>query len=409
MHLLYAFLFLLTLVGIAVGRYPRLAMNRATIALVGATLLIFFRAIPLEQAYHAIELNTITLLFAMMILNYNLRLAGFFDLIVQAIVSVAKTPRQLLFGLLLASALLSALFLNDTIVLVMTPLVLAVVLPLRRDPIPYLIALATSANIGSVATIIGNPQNMLIGIQSKISFLRFAAILTPVALLGIAISYVTLLRLFPKEFAPLERLPSLPPTTPAIYLPLLRKGIAAMLVMLLALLLGSPIPLAALLAASLLLVSRRFQPETAFREFDWSLLVFFASLFVITKALDTTGFSTFLFTLLKPAIEGGILTLSAVSVLLSNLISNVPAVMLFSPLVPSLPRPEEIWLILAMATTLAGNLTLLGSVANLIVAESAQRQGVHLSFGAYLKAGLPITLLSLAAGIAYLTLLFRVL
>ncbi|HRJ40512.1 MAG: anion transporter [Caldilineaceae bacterium] len=405
LHLLSLFVIVLTIIGVAVGRYPFLRMNRATIALVGGTGLILLGAIPLEAAYASLDMNTLVLLFGMMILNTNLRLAGFFQLVGRRVVLWAKTPRQLLALVIVASAILSAIFLNDTIVLVFTPLALEICRRLGRDPIPYLLAVATGANIGSVATITGNPQNMIIGIASGIPFPTFTGYLAPVALLGMGIIYGVLLLLYRDEFSGAyfvvvkEEI-----ALQEIQWPLLRKGMAATGLMLLAFVLGMSVPLAALAAASLLLITRRVHPEEVFREVDWSLLVFFSGLFIVTGALETLGISQALFALAQPVASGGIAPLTAVSAVLSNLISNVPAVLLFRPFVPSLPNPEQTWLVLAMATTLAGNLTLLGSVANLIVAESARRQEVHLSFLAYLRAGVPITLLSLLVGAVWLGL-----
>ncbi|HEV8629493.1 MAG TPA: SLC13 family permease, partial [Thermoanaerobaculia bacterium] len=258
----------------------------------------------------------------------------------------------------------------------------------------------TAANVGSVATVIGNPQNMLVGIASGIPFLRFTAALLPVALAGLAIIWVVLVVVYRRDFGA-GPLPAHPPLRPLR--PLLRKAAWASLLLVVAIAAGAPLPLAALLAASLLLVTRRLKPERVFREIDWSLLVFFAALFVVTAALGPLGVSGRLFAWAAPALGAGVAPLAGVAVLLSNVVSNVPAVLLLRPLVPHLAHPERAWLTVAMATTLAGNMTLLGSVANLIVAELARVRGVRLSFGEYLKAGLPVTLLSLAAGIAWLT------
>lgn len=403
-HTLSLLLIVLTIIGVAVGRYPFLRMNRATIALVGATGLILLGAIPLERAYAALDMNTLVLLFGMMILNTNLRMAGFFGLVGRRVVAWAHTPRQLLALVIVASGVLSAIFLNDTIVLVFTPLALEICRRLGRDPIPYLLAVATAANIGSVATITGNPQNMIIGVAAGIPFLNFTAYLAPVAVLGMAVIFGVLLLLYRQEFAP-GAFPALAwaeEQTEEIQWPLLRKGMAATGLMLVAFVAGMPVPLAALTAAALLLITRRVHPEEVFHEVDWALLVFFSGLFIVTGALESLGISEALFAAVQPIAAGGIVSLTGVSVVLSNLISNVPAVLLFRPFVPSLPNPEQTWLVLAMATTLAGNLTLLGSVANLIVAESARRQGVHLSFGVYLRAGVPVTLLSLLIGALWL-------
>lgn len=391
----------LTLVGVAVGRWPGLRMNRATIALVGATALIAIGVIPLEAAYRAVDWNTIVLLFAMMVLNVNLRIAGFFHLVISRVVRLARTPRRLLALVIVVSGVLSALFLNDTLALMLTPLVLDLALALRRNPLPYLVALVTAANVGSVAAITGNPQNMLVGISSGIPFVQFTAALAPIAVAGLAIIWVVMVLVYREEFrsVPLEGTYELPPREQR---PLLRKSMLATALMLVALIAGAPIPLAALTAAALLLISRRRDPEAVFLDIDWGLLVFFAALFVVTGAIETSGLGEGLFAWLRPWADGGPAKLTVVSLVLSNVVSNVPAVMLMRPVIPTLADPETAWLTLAMATTLAGNLTLLGSVANLIVAEIARRRGVHLSFVEYLKAGTAIAVLTLTVGVVWL-------
>lgn len=386
-----------TLVGVALGRYPWLKMNRATIALVGATTLVALGALTLEEAYAAIDLDTLLLIFAMMVINANLRFSGFFNLVVAKVSAFGHSPRQLLLLVVMASGFLSALFLNDTIVLVFTPLVVEIARNLRLPPIPYLMGLATSANIGSVATVIGNPQNMLIGTSSGISFGAFAAALTPVALGGLAIAWVILLLIYRKDLGPRE-VALEQPIQARIRRPRLVKSLGATALMLLLAFLGVPVALAAAIGASFLLVTRRMRPERVFKEIDVTLLVFFASLFVVTASVAHSPLFRGWLAPLEDLLEKGPTGLILLGATLSNLISNVPAVLLLRPSIAALENPEPAWLLLAMATTLAGNLTLLGSVANLIVAESAARQGVKLSFGTYLKAGLPITLLTLAWG-----------
>jgi Na+/H+ antiporter NhaD/arsenite permease-like protein len=304
--------------------------------------------------------------------------------------------------LILVSGVLSAVFLNDTIVLVFTPLVLDLAVSLRRNPLPYLVGLVTAANIGSVATITGNPQNMLVGISSGISFTDFTMALGPVGLLGLGIGWCVLVVVYRAEFRAGEFAAPVLSPPPEYRRPLLRKSMVAAALMMVALVAGAPVPLAAVAAAALLLITRRQEPEKVFAEIDWSLLVFFCSLFVVTGTIAHCGLGERLFALLRPAAAGGPAPLTAVSLLLSNLVSNVPAVMLFRPVVPELPDPHRAWLTLAMATTFAGNLTLLGSVANLIVAELARRRGVHLGFVEYLKAGTPIAVLTLLLGVGWL-------
>lgn len=399
-------LILATLAAIAVGRVPRLRMNRATIALTGATLLVIAGGIGLDAAWRAIDWATITLLFAMMVVVANLRLAGFFRITGEWVVRRARSPRALLALVIAVSGVLSALFLNDTVVLMFTPLVLEIAALRKRDPVPYLVALATAANIGSTATITGNPQNMIVGLASGIAFNRFAAVLGPVALAGLAVDWLLVVAIYRREFARGTFEP-LPPARTIVHRATLVKSLVATALMLAAFVAGAPVALAALGAAALLLVTRRLEPERVFREIDWSLLVFFAGLFVVTGAVQTSGLSDGLFRGAAPLAERGTAALAAVSVVLSNVVSNVPAVLLFRPLIPQFPHPEAAWLTLAMATTLAGNLTLLGSVANLIVAEGARRKGTRLGFVEYLKVGLPVTLVTVVLGVFWLEFVLR--
>lgn len=393
----------LSLVGIAIGSFPTFRMNRATISLVGATALILIGSLTLDDAVNSIDVSTIILLFSMMVLNINLRLAGFFKIISSKIISFAKTPNQLLLIVIFSSGLLSGLFLNDTIVIMFTPLLLEVVFSLKRNPIPYLIALATSANVGSVSTIVGNPQNMIVGMFSGIKFIDFALILTPLAIIGLFIIYFVVKLIYPKEF----KKDSLQPVIEKdyrVFKPLLIKSSVVLILMLLAFNLGFPIAISALSGASLLLITRRIKPERVFIELDWSLLVFFSSLFIITHTLNE-HFISKNFELVQMIFSGNLVfDISIFTVLLSNIISNVPAVLLLSPVVNKIINPENIWLTLAMSSTFAGNLTLIGSVANLIVAESAKKRGIKLEFKEYLKAGIPISILTLILGIVWLSI-----
>ena len=395
---------IITLFGIAVGSLPKLKMNRATIALVGATVLIIVGALNLEDAYKAIDINTIILLFSMMILNINLRLSGFFKIITSKIISLANTPKQLLALIIFSSGLLSALFLNDTIVIMFTPLILDITFSLKRNPIPYLIALATSANVGSVATIVGNPQNMIIGMFSKISFVDFAIRLTPIALFGLVIIWLIITGIYKKEFKK-EKLITPVEEDYRVYRPLLIKSTIVLFIMLTAFNLGFPVSLSALGGAALLLITRRIKPERVFIEIDWSLLVFFSGLFIITHTINQYFISS-ISSLENYSFTGNFIwDFSIVSAILSNIISNVPAVLILTPAVIKIPNPEAVWLALAMSSTFAGNLTLIGSVANLIVAESAKKRGVKLEFYEYLKTGLPVTIITLILGIVWLSIL----
>lgn len=394
----------LTLAGVAFGGLPRVRMNRATIALVGATAIVLLGGITPEAARAAVDLDTIFLLFGMMVISANLRLAGGIDVVAARLLRLAHSPGQLLGAIVLAAGLLSALLLNDTVVLVLTPLVIEVAIGAGLPPVPLLVALGTASNVGSAATLIGNPQNMLVGVSSGISFARFTAVLGPPALAGLAVAWLVVLlayrdQLRPRPIAPRD------PHRVRVHRPLLRKSLLALAALLAMLLAGLPPALAALAAASLLLVTRRLRPERVFREIDWALLVFFAGLFVVTAAVEELGRSHGLPGRIAADAGGGVGRLMAIAAALSNLVSNVPAALLLRPIAGAAVHPERAWLALALATTFAGNLTLLGSVANLIVAETAARRGVRLSFGEFLRAGVPITLLTLGIGWAWLALL----
>ena len=393
-----------TFFGVAAGSYPGLKMNRATIALVGAVALVALRVLTTATALQAVDPNTLVLLFAMMVVAAHLRLAGFFDLVSQWLARHTHSPRRLLAFVILAAGLLAALVLNDTVVVAFTPLVLELTEQLERDPLPYLMGLAAAANIGSTATITGNPQNILIGQSSGIGFVDFMLTLGPVALVGLALAWGIIVLIYRAEFSrPWSHEASTAKLGAQVNTWQLSKCLIVIGLMLIAFLAGVPVALAAIVAACVLLITRRTEPETIFTQVDWQLLVFFTGLFVVTGALDATHLSDRLLALVAPITAGGVAPLALITAALSNIISNVPAVLLFRSVVPQLADPRRAWLTLAMASTLAGNLTLLGSVANLIVAETARARGVKLSFREYLRAGVPITIVTLAVGILWLS------
>lgn len=399
---------LATYAGVAVGRVPGLRMNRATIALVGAAALVAIGAINERQAYAALDIGTVLLLAAMMVINANLRMAGFFTLVSKWVLRLARTPRSLLALVIFASGILSAIFLNDPVCLLFTPLIVDICLRLRRDPLPYLIGLGAAANIGSVATITGNPQNLIIGQASRIPFLTFLLHLGPLALAGLAICWGVIVLVYRREFTaaalilPPEDAPNGNGHGAGIYMPLLRRTMIVVLGLMIAFLIGLPIVSSACIAAGLLLVSR-LRPNKLLA-IDWELLAFFGGMFIITRAIEATGLSEQLFHAVAPLIQGGVAPLSLTTGALSNIVSNVPAVLLLRPEIGSLPNAQQAWLTLAMSSTLSGNLTLLGSAATLIVAEVAARHGVRIGFVEFLRVGVPVTVLTMLAGIIWLTL-----
>lgn len=394
----------LTFIGIAIGRYPIIKSNRTTIALMGVALLVAAGQVRFADIPGYFDFDTLILLFSMMIINANLKIAGFFTLAGRALVRMARSVRAFLAVEVLLVGVLSALFLNDTICLMFAPFLLNLMYTLRRNPLPYLVALATAANVGSTATLTGNPQNMIVGISSGIPYAQFTAALAPVALLGLGVIWLVLVKMYPYELQRNAQFDPPEEEATAISRPLLIKTLIVAGALLAAFLAGAPIAMASFLAASFLLITRRHMPHVVFAEFDWSLLVFFAGLFVVSGSLETSGVTATLVDLNRLAQGANIWNLSGITGVLSNLISNVPAVLLLRPVVANMENARLGWLTVAMASTLAGNLTLLGSVANLIVAETAERWRVDLSFWEYTKSGIIITIFTMLIGILWLAL-----
>ncbi|MEG4441820.1 anion transporter [Microcoleus sp. AT9_B5] len=377
----------LTYIGLGLGYLPGLRMNRASIAIVGSSLLMALGVLDLKEAWSAIDYKTLIFLFSMMVISANLAGSGFFQLAIDTVMRFTRSPFSLLIVLTLGSGILSAFFLNDTVALILTPLILGLTQALTLNPIPYLLALAGATNLGSVATLSGNPQNILIGSFSGISYLDFAKALTPVALVSLLIQIGLLWWLYPEVRSTKPCLIETP-LRYRVFQPLLTKSLLITGGLLVAFLIGVPPSEATLVAAGLLFITRRVKPDRILNKIDWDLLVMFAGLFVVTEGVEKLGILS-LFT----GLVGTPLSILGVTTLLSNLVSNVPAVLLLQHLIP---HPDtKTWLLLASVSTLAGNLTLLGSVANLIVAEAVAKLGYQLSFGEHLRFGLPLTVLTL--------------
>ncbi|WP_448564974.1 anion transporter [Trichothermofontia sp.] len=377
----------LSYVALGVGSVPGLRMNRATIALVSAALLVGLGTLSLDAAWQAIDAPTIVFLLSMMVVNAYLSYAGFFNLALLSLLRLTRSPFGLLGLLTVGTGVLSAFFLNDTLALVSTPLALQLARSLQLNPIPYLLAIAGATNIGSLATLSGNPQNILVGTFSGIGYLEFAQALVPVAIGGLGIQMGLLWGLYPevRSLAPCT-FPELPRFRS--HRALLVKTLIITSLLLTAFVVGLPLAESAFLAAAALLVTRRIKPERVLQQVDWSLLVLFSGLFILTHCVKSlqllVGVAAWI------AQPWGLL---AITVVLSNLISNVPAVLLLQSAIA--PGDTESWLLLAAGSTLAGNLTLFGSVANLITVEAAAAAACPLSFWQHLRFGLPLTLITL--------------
>jgi Na+/H+ antiporter NhaD/arsenite permease-like protein len=396
-------IFGLTYLALAMGRVPGLRIDRAGIALVGAAAMLACGVLDLREAARAVDYQTLVLLFGMMVVVAHLRLAGFFTLATEEIAARCSGPFTLL-GLIIAlSGVLSAFLVNDVVCVALTPLVLALCRRLKRPPVPYLIGLATASNVGSVATITGNPQNVIIGSLSGISYTRFAERLAPVALVGLLVDFLIVALVYRAELAAsVEGEPGFRPSELRTHRRLLAKSVAVMLVTVGLFFAGEPIALVALVAAGVLMLDR-VRPEKVYRAVDWPLLLMFSGLFVVVRGFEARVIHSWGPEYSPAPIRSPVVLVSALSALLSNLVSNVPAVLLFRPLMEVIPERELAWLALAMSSTLAGNLTMLGSVANLIVVENARRDGVEVGFTEYLKVGIPLTALTTLAGVAWLS------
>ena len=382
------------------GKLPGMKIDRPGMAIIGAVLMVAFGVVGAAQALRLVDFATLVLLFSMMLVVGCLRLAGFFDWITDHIVS-RLSPRNLLPATIFITGTLAAFFVNDIICLVMVPFALAAARRMQLKPLPYLLAVATAANIGSVATITGNPQNMLIGSFSGLSYRYFLGRLGPVAMIGLLLDWAIIRLLCPHEHAP-ARAVAAPAEPPHIRLRELRKPAVVMALVLIGFLAGAPPAMTAAVGAALMLITRTREPRLVYDEVDWGLLVFFIGLFLIVGGAEAAGLTSDLFAAAGRVNLQNAGVFTAATALISNIVSNVPAVMVLKTLVPGFHDPRTGWLVLAMASTLAGNLTITGSVANLIVVERARGEA-HIGFWDYSRVGIPVTLLTLAVGWAWLS------
>jgi Na+/H+ antiporter NhaD/arsenite permease-like protein len=307
---------------------------------------------------------------------------------------------------------LSALFVNDVVCLVMAPIVIEVTRQLRLPPVPYLVALATAANVGSVATLTGNPQNMLIGISSGISYGSFALVQAPLALLSLAVTAALLVALYRRQVP--ERFGVLPDGARRVNGVVVRRVLAILALVLAGFLLpverlvpglgpGQRLPFVALAGAIASILFGRYKPARALARVDFGLLLLFSGLFIVVRGLASTPLLDGLHASLAPHLGGSIAaqatSFSLFTLLGRNLVSNVPFVLLARDWIAAFPHPTLFWHVLATASTFAGNLTIVGSVANVIVLEQA-KDVAPIGFLTYLRAGLPITLVTLAVALA---------
>ncbi|MBJ7416621.1 MAG: anion transporter [Niveispirillum sp.] len=401
MTILILTIFVLVYLGMAVGRFPGLQIDRTGIALLGAVILALTGAMPGDALGAAIDYPTLFILLGLMILSAQFELAGFYGWCAVRLAQAAYSPVALLALVVAVGGGLSAVLANDVVVFAMTPLLCAGLLARGLDARPYLIALAGAANAGSAATIIGNPQNILIGQLGHLDFWPFLAACFVPALLGMGCVFATVALVWRGRLEMADATP-LPLAPPDLDLWHLKKALLATLALLI--FFATPLPQeeGVLAVAAAMLISRRFASRRMLGLVDWHLLVLFAALFVVTAALARTGLPGEMVAAL--ASSGWALdrltVLAPLSLAASNTIGNVPAVLLLMQVWPN--PPEGALYALAVLSTLSGNLLLLGSLANLIVVERAAASGVTLGFWEHARCGVPMTLVSLLLAVGWL-------
>jgi Na+/H+ antiporter NhaD/arsenite permease-like protein len=396
--------FALTYVAIAAGRVPFLSLDRPAAALLGAVLMVAVGVLRPADAGAAVNGDTVGLLLGMMILAAYLTEAGFFRWASWKVVTSVSTPRALLWGLVLSAGALSAFLVNDTVCLMMTPLVLRIVDDADLPPVPYLLAVAFGSNAGSVATLTGNPQNMIVGTLSGIPYARFAAACALPALASVALVGAILTATFRRD---LPHRPLAPAGLPRPELDgrLLAKALGAGALVLAGFLAGLPLAWTALAGAALLMAVGGLVPREALLRVDWALLLFFAGLFVVVAGVGRSGLADRMWDGMAPllgrSVPQQVAIFSLFTVAGSQLVSNVPFVLLAGHWIPRLAEPRLFWLAAALASTLAGNLTVVGSVANIIVLELAGERG-RIGFWRFLRYGSAVTAATLVASLAIL-------
>jgi Na+/H+ antiporter NhaD/arsenite permease-like protein len=390
-------IFCVTYAGVAIGTLPGLALDRTGIALLGAIVMVVAGVLSTQNAVGAIDTSTILLLYSLMVISSQLRVSGFYTRLALSITRYAQKPGKFLLILMLTCAVLSAILANDIVCLAFTPVICLSLLEAGMNPIPFLIGLAVSSNIGSAATIIGNPQNMLLGQLGNLNFGKFLLFCITPSALSLAASYFIIYYLYRVKFrkeAPVE-IHERRKNWPDYNEHQSRKGLAIVIVLIVLFFTPAPRELSALALAGILLCSRSMNTRTILGHIDWHLITLFCALFIVIAGIESTGLPAYLVQNLKS--NGfdirNLFNLTLISTVLSNIVSNVPATMLLVKFL-DVSNPMQ-WYVVALSSTLAGNLITIGSIANLIVIEGAKDYGVTLSFKEHAKAGIPITVVSI--------------
>lgn len=401
-------IFALTYVAIAGARIPFVRLDRPAAALCGAIAMVAFGVLDVETALGSIDLHVVTLLLGVMVIAAYLTEAHFFRYIAWMVVTRTRSARTLLWALVFVSGGLSALLVNDTICLMFTPLVVAVTLEARLPPFPYLLALASATNIGGVVTFTGNPQNMIIGqaAAGDPTYLEYLLRSLPLGIACLAIDALLIGWMF-RHSLPHAPLAERHPPKPYLDKRLAAKCGIAMAVFVGLAMSNHSLAGSAMTGAAFLILTARRSPKAALAGLDWTLLLFFAALFVVVTGVAHSGALDAALDHIMPHLgEAGPrrdAVLMATTAIGSNLVSNVPFVLVAVHWVPSLPEPGSVYTMLAVASTFAGNLTLFGSMANIIVLESAGPPG-EVGFWRFARYGAVITVATMAVAYAYLSI-----
>ena len=397
-------IFILTYIIISAQKMKWHRLDRPSGALLGAVLMVLTGVLTLDEAYRAIDFNTILLLLGMMLVIAYLKIANCFKYLSYLLITHARNSFLLLCFVSFSSGILSALFVNDTICLMFTPLLILALNQTKLNPIPFLIALATSSNIGSVVTLTGNPQNMLIGVFSKIPYVDFTLHLLPIGLLSLAANVFIIYLLFRRDIN-FKKMDAIALIKPELDIKLTTKSLVVLFFIFLGFIFTGNLPLSAITGGLALLIISGTKPQHAMEKVDWTLLLFFSGLFIVVGGIGKAGFLTLAHNAVGPYLgntaSSQIVHFSIFSVIASNLVSNVPFVLLSATWIDTFIDPKTMWYALAMSSTFAGNLTVMGSVANMIVLELS-KEYVHVRFWDFFKVGFITTLVSTIIGIIIL-------
>ena len=398
--------FCVTYLVIASRQLHWIGLDRPAGAVVGAVAMVVVGGLPMDAALKAIDLHVVILLFGVLLISAYLAEARFFRLTAYLVMTRATSARSLLFGLTFVTGALSALLLNDTVCVLLTPLVVAVIVEARLPALPYLLALASAANVGGVVSFSGNPQNMIVGAAAHgtIGFAQYFVFTLPAGIACLVVNAAVIAWMFRKQL-PAGPLADRSPPRPAVDKVLAAKSLGALALFAILAAAGVTLAGAAMFAAAVLMVVARTPPKKAFAFVDWQLLVFFAGLFVVIAGVAHAGVLKELYAYVEPIVARGDLVgdlaFVGIVVLASNIVSNVPLVLVAVGWVPAMANPTWGFIMLAVASTLAGNLTLFGSVANIIVMEGAGPRG-EIGFWKFLRYGAVITIADLAVAFAIL-------